>query len=59
MNKYKNQSLNKKKWGIIKNELGKLERRYVCVTIKKIGKLIFEPTQVAKSFNTYFTKIAE
>jgi hypothetical protein len=41
------------------NELGKLENRYVRITLNKNGKLIFEPTQVVKSLNTYFTEIAE
>jgi len=36
-----------------------MEKRYVCITLNKIGKLIFEPTQVAKSLHTYFTEIAQ
>jgi hypothetical protein len=56
---YQNQSVNKKMWGLIKGESGQSEGRYEFIIIYDNGKRISDPSQVAKLFNTYFTKIAE
>ena len=55
------ESFNKSKkiWDLIKNESGHLERGCNPIKIQNNGKLISEPTQVAKLFNLYFIEIAE
>lgn len=59
INKYQNQSVNRKIWDLVKDESGKSEGRYEFIAIYNNGKRISDPTHVAKFCNTYFTKTAE
>jgi hypothetical protein len=55
------ESINKSKqtWTLIKDELGKSDRRHECIAINNNGYVVSEPTQVATLFSTYFTETVE
>jgi hypothetical protein len=56
INKYQNQSVNRKIWDLIRDESGKSEGRYEFVAIYSNGKRISDPTHVAKFCNTYLPR---
>jgi Notch-like protein len=54
-------SINKSKhiWTLIKDELGKSDRRHESIAINSNGYVISESTQVATLFSTCFTEVVE